>query len=120
MNELLKKAFSLGLGVTIASKEKIQQVVDDLVVKGELEQSESKDLLASLLVKGEEQRDHIRQMVQDQVKKVLDELQIATKQDLKELEARLSLKMSGTAAPAAGAQPDSAELQPPIKLTQYP
>ncbi|WP_207953264.1 phasin family protein [Paenibacillus agricola] len=100
MNELLKKVFSLGLGATIASKEKIQQVVDELVVKGELGQNESKDLIDNLVAKGEEQKDYVKQMVRDQVKKVLDELQIATKQDLKDLEARL--KASG-----AGADPVS-------------
>jgi polyhydroxyalkanoate synthesis regulator phasin len=93
MNELIKKVFSLGLGATIASKEKIQQVVDELVVKGELGQNESKDLIASLVAKGEEQKEYVQQMVRDQVKRVLDELQIATKQDLKDLEARL--KASG-------------------------
>ncbi len=34
MNELLKKALSLGLGVTILSKEKLESAVDELVKKG--------------------------------------------------------------------------------------
>jgi polyhydroxyalkanoate synthesis regulator phasin len=96
MSDLLRKAVSLGLGATIAGKEKIQQIVDELVVKGELGQREAKDLVTNLAAKGEEQRDHLKQMVQDQVKRVLDELNIATKQDLKELEERLKTPGAST------------------------
>lgn len=89
MSDILKKAFSLGVGLTIVSKEKIEQVVDDLVKKGELAPSESKQMIARLLEKGEEEQNELKRMVQEQVKKVLDSLDVATKQDLQELELRL-------------------------------
>ncbi len=36
MSDLFKKAISLGWGLTIVSKEKVEKVVDDLVKRGEL------------------------------------------------------------------------------------
>jgi len=89
MNELLKKAISLGVGITVASKEKIESVVDELVKKGEVAPSESKELVASLIAKGEEGRAEMKRSVREYVQKLLAELHVATKDDIERLEKRL-------------------------------
>jgi len=90
MSDLLKRAISLGVGLAVASKEKIEQVADELVAKGELGKNESKDFVNQLIRKGEEQRDEIKGLVREQVSKVLGELDIANRQDLRRLEARIA------------------------------
>jgi polyhydroxyalkanoate synthesis regulator phasin len=90
MSDILKKAISLGLGITAVSREKVQQFVDELVVKGELGKSEAMDVMNRLIARGEEQQSEIKRMVQDQVKKVLADLDVATKQDLRDLEKKLT------------------------------
>jgi polyhydroxyalkanoate synthesis regulator phasin len=90
MSDILKKAISLGLGITAVSREKVQQFVDELVIKGELGKSEAKDVVNRLIARGEEQQSEIKRMVQDQVKKVLADLDVATKQDLRDLEKKLT------------------------------
>jgi polyhydroxyalkanoate synthesis regulator phasin len=89
MSDLLKKAISLGLGITAVSREKVQQFVDEMVVKGELGKSEAKDVVNRLIDRGEEHRLELRQIVHDQVQKILSELDVATKQDLRDLEQKL-------------------------------
>lgn len=89
MSDFMKKAIALGLGLTAVSKEKVEQFVDDLVAKGEVAQSESKEAVNRLIARGEEQRLELKRMIQDQVKKVLSDLDVATKQDLKDLEHKL-------------------------------
>jgi len=42
MSDLFKKAISLGVGLTIVSKEKVEKVVEELVKRGELAPSESR------------------------------------------------------------------------------
>ena len=42
MQDLLKKAFSLGIGVLLVSKDKIEGIVNELVKRGELGQEEGK------------------------------------------------------------------------------
>lgn len=42
MSDLFKKAISLGWGLTVVSKEKVEKAVEDLVNRGELAPSESK------------------------------------------------------------------------------
>jgi polyhydroxyalkanoate synthesis regulator phasin len=89
MSDLFKKAISLGLGITAASREKVQQFVDEMVVKGELGKSEAKDMVNRLIDRGEEHRLELRQFVQEQVHKILSELDLATKQDLRDLEQKM-------------------------------
>jgi polyhydroxyalkanoate synthesis regulator phasin len=89
MNELLKKALSLGVGLTVLSKERIEQTVEDLVKKGEVAPDESKELVTRLVEKGEQQQSEIKRMMQEQLHKVLGELNVATKEDISRLEQRL-------------------------------
>lgn len=90
MKELLKKGLSLGLGFAVVSKEQIEKVIDELVKKGDISATESKDLLKELIQKGEEQQDEINTKLREQVRKILSELKIPTKADIERLENRLT------------------------------
>lgn len=90
MSDLLRKAINLGVGLAVASKEKIEQYADELVAKGELGKNESKDFVNQLIRKGEEQRNEMKGVVREQVSKVLAELDIATRQELRRLEVRIA------------------------------
>jgi polyhydroxyalkanoate synthesis regulator phasin len=89
MSDLIRKAMSLGIGITIMGKEKIEQVVDELVSKGEIAPSESKELVTRLIEKGEDQKVEMKRVVKENMLKLLDELHVATKQDIERLERRL-------------------------------
>ncbi len=104
MNDLLKRALSLGVGITTAGKEKVEKYVDELVRTGELAPSESKELVARLVRKGEEQQHELKQFVKEQLRQMLSELRVATKDDVERLERRLAALESR--APE-GAEPDS-------------
>ncbi|MDQ1910098.1 phasin family protein [Paenibacillus sp. GD4] len=89
MNDLFRKALSLGVGITVLSKEKIEQLVEDLVKKGDVAPDESKELVTRLVEKGEQQQSEIKRMVREQLQKVMSELQVATKEDIARLEQRI-------------------------------
>lgn len=89
MNDLFKKAFSLGIGVTIASKEKLEGYVNELVKKGEIAPDQSKELVAKLIQRGEEQQTELKQLIRDQFQKLMGELHMATKEDIARLERRI-------------------------------
>lgn len=91
MSDLLKKALSLGIGLTVASKEKVEKVVDDLVKKGEIAPSESKAMVNKLIERGEEERTSIKSMVQEQVKRVLQDLDVPAGSDVASLEQRIAV-----------------------------
>ncbi|AIQ71437.1 phasin family protein [Paenibacillus graminis] len=91
MSDLFKKAISLGVGLTIVSKEKVEKVVEDLVKRGELAPSESKALIDRLVERGEEERGVFKSAVHEQVERVLKELKIPVQSDVAELEARIAV-----------------------------
>lgn len=90
MMDLFKKGLALGLGLAIVSKEQIEKVVDELVKKGEVSVSESKDLIHELVEKGEEQQKELNSKVQEQVQKLLTELNVPTQADIERLEKRIA------------------------------
>ncbi|MCL6458611.1 MAG: hypothetical protein K6T85_11455, partial [Gorillibacterium sp.] len=122
MSDLLRKAISLGVGLAVASKEKIEQLADEMVVKGELGKNDSKEFVKQMIAKGEEQRGQMKTMVQDQVRRVLEELDVATKRDVQKLEERLeariearfaaaSVKDSGGEAASASSRSEAADAE---------
>ncbi|MNO62535.1 Poly(hydroxyalcanoate) granule associated protein (phasin) [compost metagenome] len=91
MSDLFKKAISLGVGLTIVSKEKVEKVVEELVKRGELAPSESKALVDRLIERGEEERGMLKSVVQEQVQRVLKEMKVPVQNDIDELEGRIAV-----------------------------
>lgn len=90
MKDLIRKGLSLGLGLAVVSREQIEKFVDEMVKKGEVTSSESKDLIRELLEKGEAEKREMNTRIHDQLAKLLQELNIPTKADLEQLEKRIS------------------------------
>ncbi|GIP28802.1 ATP synthase subunit B [Paenibacillus sp. J23TS9] len=90
MSDLLKKAISLGWGLTIVSKEKIEKTVDDLVKRGELAPTESKDLIDRLVERGEEEKSQFKDFLREQVQRILTELHVPSENDVASLEQRIA------------------------------
>jgi polyhydroxyalkanoate synthesis regulator phasin len=90
MSDLFKKAISLGVGLTIVSKEKVEKAVDELVKRGELAPSESKALVDRLIERGDEERGVFKTAVQEQVQRVLKDLNVPVHSDIEQLEAKIA------------------------------
>lgn len=90
MKDLIKKGLALGLGFAVVSKEQIEKVVDELVKKGELSVTESKNWVDELIQKGEEQQQEINSKLREQVQKILAELRIPSQADIARLEKRIA------------------------------
>ena len=82
MSGLIERSVNLGLGLFSYSREKIEEVVDELVNKGEVTRKDAKDLVNDLVKKGEEQREDFKKMVKDEILEALDAKDIARKEDL--------------------------------------
>ncbi len=80
----------LGIGVAALTQEKIEEMVNEWVGKGDLSWEEGKALVKEFMTKGQEQAGKLRESVQAEVSKhVPKPLQPATAQDLAELDKRL-------------------------------
>lgn len=85
MKSLLEKGFLAGIGLLSMTREKAQKTIEDLAHEGELQKSEAKQWVDQLSARGEEERQALRNLVRDEVKKVLDEMGLATKDDIQKL-----------------------------------
>ncbi|CAH0167190.1 hypothetical protein SRABI84_01084 [Peribacillus simplex] len=87
--DLLKNVFSLGLGAAASTKEQIEKAVDSLVKKGDISKEDSKVLLKQWVEKGEQAQKQLDDSVKAKVNQALNGLNLATKEEVQELERRI-------------------------------
>jgi polyhydroxyalkanoate synthesis regulator phasin len=84
--EMVKKAFLVGLGATVLTAEKVKELIDELVERGEINQQEAKGFAEDLKTRAVKEREQFEHQVKEQVdstlKKTLDSLGLVTKKDL--------------------------------------
>jgi len=89
MFDVIKKTLEVGLGAVTMTQEKLKEITDELVVKGNLTEKEGGDILKELLKTADDSRRKLRETVEDQVRKVITELGLATSSDIKTLEGKI-------------------------------
>ncbi|MBT2614672.1 MULTISPECIES: phasin family protein [unclassified Bacillus (in: firmicutes)] len=87
--DLLKNVFSLGLGAAASTKEQIEKTVDSLVKKGDISKEDSKVLIKQWVEKGEQAQKQLDDSVKAKVNQALNGLNLATKEEVEELERRI-------------------------------
>lgn len=90
MNDFLKKGFLLGLGAAVSGKEKLESKLKELVEENELTQEQAKTVMRNFVEKGEMKKDEWNVKQQDQTKKMVEDMGVATKEDINELRARIT------------------------------
>lgn len=85
MTSLLEKGLLAGLGLLSMTREKAEKVIDELSREGEVQKSEMKQWVDQLSDRGEEERQALRNLIRDEMKKVLDDMGLATKEDIQKL-----------------------------------
>ena len=85
MTSLLEKGFLAGIGLLSMTREKAQKLIDELSHEGELQKSEVKEWVDQLSARGEEERQALRKLIRDEMRHVLDEMGLATKEDIQKL-----------------------------------
>lgn len=89
MFDFLERGFLATVGVLSLSREKIQETVDQLVARGELNLDEGKQLVDKLVKRGQEERETMRGLVRQEVQKVVGELDLASHKDFEALNDKL-------------------------------
>ena len=96
--DVIRNALLAGFGV----QEKVKEIVDDLVKKGELSESQGAKLVKEWTEKVEKNTDDVSKSISEIIAKTLDKMNLPTKGDVEKLqekidafEARVS-KLEGT------------------------
>jgi polyhydroxyalkanoate synthesis regulator phasin len=85
----MKKWLMFGLGLAVTGKEQVEKFVDELVKKGELSLEEAKDIMDQWIQQKEERKAELQHIVREQLKQMMDKLDLATKEDIRKLEERV-------------------------------
>jgi polyhydroxyalkanoate synthesis regulator phasin len=107
IKEIIEKSMSIGLGLAAYSREKVEDLVEDLVRKGEVAQKDARKLAGDLVQRGEEQRQELMKLVQREVGVVLDKMDLVRKSDVQEM-IREALRQAGDPTTAAQEPADAA------------
>lgn len=82
MDKKLEQLFYIALGGALSVKEKLEQNNEEIRKwQGEAENN-AREFLDELAQRGAQEKDNFRQMIKDQIKEVIKELDLVTKEDL--------------------------------------
>ena len=86
---MLKELIFTGLGGALVLKEKIEDELKKLEEKGKLDTKDVKSFLESLEQKGKQSDEKFKAELKSTLKEIIDELGLATKEDLQKLKEDL-------------------------------
>lgn len=82
---IVKKALLAGLG----AQEKVKELINDLVKKGELSKSDGAKLVKTWTEKANKGTERFSKIFSDMINKKLEKMNIVTKKDVKELNKKI-------------------------------
>ncbi|RXJ80939.1 hypothetical protein [Arcobacter sp. F2176] len=86
---MLKELLNTGFGAAAIIREKVEEEIKALEEKGKLKKDDAKSFLESLEQKGKDEEQKAKDEMKRILKEVIDELGLATKQDLEKLKEDL-------------------------------
>jgi polyhydroxyalkanoate synthesis regulator phasin len=89
MINLLKKGILTGIGIGLMTKEKVQEFAKKTAEEAKLTEKEGRKLADELLKQSEETKQQIEKKIDDHVKKGIDKLGVATKEDLGKIQKKM-------------------------------
>jgi len=89
MFDILRKTYLAGLGLALLTKEKTEELVDELIAKGEVAEKDRKKVTEDLMNRAREEQQRFSQLIKDNVTKVLGEMRFPGKSQWEELNRRV-------------------------------
>jgi polyhydroxyalkanoate synthesis regulator phasin len=89
VKEIIKKTLLFGIGVGAITKEKADELVNEMKKKGYVDVKEGKKLVNDLLGQSLRAQKQVRNLIETQVKAAMRKSPFATKQELRNLEKKL-------------------------------
>lgn len=86
---MLKEILYTGMGATALLQEKVEEELKALEEKGKIKTDDAKSFLESIEQKGKEEDEKLKNKIKEMLKEVIDELGIATKEDIQKLKEEL-------------------------------
>lgn len=89
MFETLDKIMLAGLGALSMTKEKAEEIFDEYVEKGKAKKENRSGFVQDLMDRAEKTKSDVEKVISKQIDKALSKQPMATKDDIKRIEAKL-------------------------------
>lgn len=89
MLNFFERGFLATVGMISLSREKTQELVDEMVQRGELNRDEGKQLVDKMVKRGQEEQDRLRNLVRQEVESAMREMNLASRKDIDALNHKL-------------------------------
>ena len=109
MMSSIRKLLLASLGLVDLTKEKAEQVVADLVERGEMTSQEGEDFLAELFQRVDTEKDQMLHRIQKESRKLMYGMGVASKEEVQELRLRVDRLEDRLKSMEAKPEIDSAE-----------
>jgi len=89
VRQLLENGMLVSVGALSLTREKARAIVHGLVDRGEIRRDETTTLVDRLTARGEEEREALRKMVEEEIEHGLGRLNLATTEDVENLHNKI-------------------------------
>lgn len=89
MFDFIKKTMLVGAGLAAMTREKIEEVVDELVKKGKLSEKEGKEMVDELIEKSKSVKKDLEERIEKTVTETLKKLNIPSRSEIAELKEKI-------------------------------
>ena len=90
MKDIIEKSINLGLGIAATTKEKVENLVDEMIAKGQLEKQEKSKAVKEILNKLEKSETEFKEKTKAVVNETINNIGFATKKDINNLKEKVS------------------------------
>ncbi len=90
MEDFFRKALKFGLGVVDFTKEKVEAIVEEMIRRGEMSQTDKAGAVAQIMERAQAEQEALKEKIHQMVAQVVAGMGLARKQDLEALEKRLA------------------------------
>jgi polyhydroxyalkanoate synthesis regulator phasin len=91
IRDLIERTFLVGVGAAAFTKDRVQELVEEFVRRGELSSDEGRDLVDRLVARSRDEARSAVKKADTSLKGALRDLGLATRRELEDLEARVRL-----------------------------
>lgn len=89
MKEFFKKGILTGIGIGLMTKDKIKELVNKISEEFKMSEEEARKFTEELLEESKDIKEKINEMIDSQVKKTIEKLGLATREDIEKLEKKI-------------------------------
>lgn len=89
LKDLFTTGLYAGIGLVALTKEKAEEIIQELVKKGEVSKEEGKDLLKNLVDKIDQEKRRLQRKIDEQIELAIKNMNLVRKQEMDELKLKI-------------------------------